>query len=77
MTVALKRVQPDDYDVIHDGEIIGRIYRMIGLEELGVEELWRWRTAGSLEPTDGPSGGICASLDEAKEAFRAAWEAHG
>jgi hypothetical protein len=58
MTLVLKRVQPDDYDVIHDGEIVGRIYRMIGVEEFGIEELWRWRTAGSLEPTDGPSGGI-------------------
>jgi hypothetical protein len=27
--------------------------------------------------TDGPSGGISASLDEAKAAFRAAWGAHG
>jgi hypothetical protein len=24
MTLALKRVQPDDYDVIHSGEIVGR-----------------------------------------------------
>jgi len=53
MTLALKRVQPDDYDVIHDGEIIGRIYRMIGIEEFGVEELWRWRLPGSRAPTEG------------------------
>jgi hypothetical protein len=33
MTLALKRVQPDDYDVISDGETDGRIYRMIGDEE--------------------------------------------
>jgi hypothetical protein len=27
-------------------------------------------------PTDGPSGGVCASsLNEAKVAFRAAWDA--
>jgi hypothetical protein len=63
---------PDNYDVIHDGKIIGRIYRMIGREEL-----WRWMIPGSRAPTDGPSGGICVSLDEAKAAFRAAWDAHG
>jgi hypothetical protein len=34
MTLTLKRVQPDHYEVIHDGEIVGRIYRLIGKEEL-------------------------------------------
>jgi hypothetical protein len=63
---------PDAYDVIHAGEIVGRIYRMIG-----AEEHWRWMTTAPREPTDGPSGGICASLDEAKATFRAEWEAHG
>jgi hypothetical protein len=70
MTFALKRIQPDDYDVTHDGEIIGRIYRMIGSEKL-----WRWMMAGSREPTDGPSGGISISLEQAKAAIRAEWEA--
>jgi len=28
MTLALHRGGPDDYDVIHDGETVGRIYRM-------------------------------------------------
>ena len=37
MTVALHRGGPDDYDVIHDGEIVGRIYRM-----KADRELWRW-----------------------------------
>ena len=50
---------PDAYDVIHAGEIVGRIYRMIG-----AEEHWRWMTTAPREPTDGPSGGICASLDQ-------------
>jgi hypothetical protein len=31
-------------------------------------------TAAPREPTDGPSGGICASLDEAKAAFLRAWD---
>jgi hypothetical protein len=44
MTLALKRLQLGYYDVIHDGEIVGRIYRMIG-----DEEHWRWMTAGPRE----------------------------
>jgi hypothetical protein len=61
MTLALKlkRVQPNYFYVIHDREIVGRIYRLIG-----AEELWRWTAPGPHEPTDGPSGGICASLDQ-------------
>ena len=30
MTLALRRAGPDDYDVIHGGETVGRIYRMKG-----------------------------------------------
>jgi hypothetical protein len=37
MTVALRQIQRDDYDVLHDGEIIGRIYRMRSADQ----ELWR------------------------------------
>jgi hypothetical protein len=36
MTLALHRRGPDDYDVIHDGETVGRIYRM-----KADRELWR------------------------------------
>jgi hypothetical protein len=28
-------------------------------------------------PSHGPNGGVADSLDEAKAAFRAEWEAHG
>jgi hypothetical protein len=72
MTLALKRVQPNYFDVIHDREVVGRIYRMPG-----AEELWRWTAPGPHEPTDGPSGGICTSLDEAKAAFQRAWRRTG
>ena len=74
MTIALKRINsldgtilPDGYDVIHDGEIVGRIYRM----NTG-RELWRWTQIGRAQPE--PGGGVADSLDEAKAAFRAAWE---
>jgi hypothetical protein len=49
MTLALKRIQPNYFDVIHDREVVGRIYRMIG-----DEELWRWMTTEPREPTEGP-----------------------
>jgi hypothetical protein len=72
MTLALRRTVPDDYDVIQDGEIIGRIYRM-----KADRELWRWMIPGLRAPTDGPSGGVADSLDEAKAAFPAVWKAAG
>jgi hypothetical protein len=53
MTLALKlkRVQPNYFDVIHDREIVGRIYRMIG-----EEELWRWTAppGQGVRPGRGP-----------------------
>jgi hypothetical protein len=39
-------------------------------------ELWRWTQSGIFQPSHGPNGGMADSLDEAKAAFRAAWEAH-
>ena len=71
MTLAIRRAGLDDYDVIHDGEIVGRIYRMIG-----DRELWRWMIRLSASPP-GPSGGLADTLDEAKAAFQAKWDACG
>ena len=34
-----------------------------------------YRDSGA--PSHGPDGGVADSLDEAKAAFRKAWEAHG
>ena len=44
---------------------------------IGGDALWRWMMAGPREPTDGPSGGIYISLDHAKAALRAEWDAQG
>jgi hypothetical protein len=52
VTLALRRASPDDYDVIQDGEIVGRIYRM-----RAERELWRW-TIRLWAPPPGPSGGL-------------------
>jgi hypothetical protein len=71
MTLALRRTGPDDYDVIQAGEIVGRIYRM-----KADRELWRW-TIRLWAPPPGPSGGVCATLDDAMAAFRAKWDEQG
>ena len=41
MTFALRRAARDDYDVLRDGEIVERIYRM-----KADRDLWRWMTPG-------------------------------
>jgi hypothetical protein len=77
MTLALPRTvfhdgerRPDDYEVRHDGQTIGRIYRM---RSRGRELLWRWTQSGPVQPSLGVNGGVADTLDEAKTAFRAAW----
>jgi hypothetical protein len=54
----------------HNGQTVGRIYRMRSTGR----ELWRWTQSGLAQPTHGPNGGVADSLDEAKAAFRAAWQ---
>jgi hypothetical protein len=70
-TLALRRAAPDDYDVIQEGEIVGRIYRM-----RADPELWRWMIRLWVPPP-GRSGGVSATLDDAMAAFRAKWDAQG
>jgi hypothetical protein len=62
--------RPNDYEVIHGGKVVGRIYRMTST----ARETWRWNQIGQRVPTQGPNGGIADSLDEAKAAFRRALE---
>jgi hypothetical protein len=57
--------------VIHDGEIVGRIYR------IPRSERWRWTQSGPWAPSHPPNGGVAGSLEEAEVAFRAAREAQG
>jgi hypothetical protein len=77
MTLALRRTvfadgerRPDDYEVRYDGQTVGRIYR---LRSTG-RELWRRTQSGLAQPSHGPNGGVADTLDEAKAAFRAAWQ---
>src|SRR6266567_2933138 len=46
--------RPDDYEVIHGGKVVGRIYRMTST----ARETWRWNQIGQRVPTQGPNGGI-------------------
>jgi hypothetical protein len=78
-TLALRRTvwldgenRPNDYTVFHEGRKVGRIYRMNST----ARELWQW-TQIDWGPSYGPNGGVADSLDEAKTAFRRAWDARG
>jgi hypothetical protein len=53
---------------MHDDEKVGRLYRMNGAPR----EQWRWT---HFWYTRGPNGGVTDTLEEAKAAFRAKWEA--
>jgi hypothetical protein len=71
MTLALGRTvfldgerRPDDYIVVHDGQTVGRTYRMRSTGPGGTQIGW-----GS---SHGHYGGVGDSLDDAKAGFRAA-----
>lgn len=66
-------LDPEDYNVIHEGRVVGRVSRMNST----ARETWQWTQIGERAPTRGPNGGIADSLDEAKVAFRRAWERAG
>jgi hypothetical protein len=63
--------RPDDYQIIHEGQTIGRICR---INTTLAKEMWCWTQFGPGVPSHGPKGGIVDNLDEANAAFRTAWE---
>jgi hypothetical protein len=70
-SVRLDSESPDDYNVVHKGQTIGRIYCVTG----GARETWHWAQIDPRAPSHGTNSGVAASFDEAKAAFRAAWDA--
>jgi hypothetical protein len=75
MSLVLKRIvwpdgssRPDDFNILHGGAAVGRMYRMNGAPR----EQWRWTHFWYARA---PIGGVADTLEEAKAAFRAAWEA--
>jgi hypothetical protein len=66
--------QHEDYDVLADGKVVGRIYEDASAST--PPEL-RWFWSVSMWPaTPGLTNGTAATLDEAKARFRAAWDQH-
>lgn len=65
------QTKPDDYEVIHDGRSIGRI--RLATERAWQGTVWVWNVNPPL-PIPPWCNGTAGSLDEAKTAFRAAWE---
>jgi hypothetical protein len=62
--------QDEDYDVVDGERDVGRIYRV---NDFPGRESWFWGV--SFDLTKNKSYGYSASLDEAKAAFRAEYEA--
>jgi hypothetical protein len=63
----------DDYDVLADGRVVGRIYEQGGV---GTPPDMRWFWSVMIVPAvPNVTYGHAATLDEAKAKFRAAWEA--
>jgi hypothetical protein len=78
MTLVLKRIvwpdgssDPDDFNV-YEGELhAGRIYRMTSTMTVR----WWWGINAERGPLQGRQQGIADTLDDAKAAFRSAWDA--
>jgi hypothetical protein len=66
MTLTLRLIDPNDYEVRDDGQPIGRI-RYVKERALGV---WLWHVTVLIP---GPPFGSAATIDEAKERFKSAW----
>jgi hypothetical protein len=67
--------QDEDYDVLADGKVVGRI-----LEEgsrFGPPELrWGWSITAIVPATPGVTNGTAATREEAMQRFKAAWDQH-
>ena len=66
--LSLRPIDPDDYSVLEDGQAIGRIR----LAREQTPEICLWTVTVNIP---GPPFGSAGSLAEAKQSFRAGWEA--
>jgi hypothetical protein len=82
MVLILKRAsasRPDgqrsdeDYDVLADGKVVGRIYEQGGVGE-PPELRWLWSIM-IVPATPGVTNGTAATREEAMAKFRAVWDA--
>jgi hypothetical protein len=64
--------QDEDYDVLTDGKVIGRIYEDASASS-PPELLWVWSIT-SIVPASPASHGAASTREEAMAKFRGAWE---
>jgi hypothetical protein len=64
----------EDYDVLADGEDVGRIYEVAGSASTPPELRWVWSITSIVPATPGVTNGHAATREEAMAKFRAAWE---
>jgi hypothetical protein len=62
----------EDYDVLADGKVVGRIYDQ-GSAGTPPELHWFWSITSIVPAVPNITNGHAATLDEAKTKFRAAW----
>jgi hypothetical protein len=65
--------QDEDYDVLADGKVIGRILEE-GSRFDPLELRWGWSITEIVPATPGVTNGTAATREEAMVKFRAAWE---
>ena len=65
--------QDEDYDVLADGKVVGRIYEDASAST-PPELRWFWSVTAIVPATRGKTNGTAATREEAMARFRAAWE---
>ena len=71
MMLSLKPHGRNDYLVLAGGQMVGQIFRFIGMRE----DPWKWALDSAFEDgRDGPYSGYAMTRDAAQVAFRQAWE---
>jgi hypothetical protein len=64
--LSLRLIAPNDYSVLEDGQLIGRIR----LARERSPSIWLWQVTVTIP---GPPFGDAKTIDEAKAKFKAAW----
>jgi hypothetical protein len=64
--------QDEDYDVLADGKVVGRIYEDASAST-PPELRWSWSITEIVPAVPNMTNGHAATLDEAKAKFRAVW----
>jgi len=62
---------PDDYDVLSDGEVVGRIYRDTAASSEAVR--WFWSLAYGHHQDRSPTHGRAPTREDAMAAFAKSW----